>query len=137
MTSAVEPDLTPVAHFRMRVLSHGAIAVGPGKVRLLEAIQAHGSISAAARQLGMSYRRAWLLIDELNRCLRSPATFSGQGGVRGGGSGLTPEGIRLVKLYRDIEAQARRVCQPDIDELLGMMRPEPLSAASSPPSVSD
>ena len=61
------------------------IAIGPGKVSLLEAVRKHGSISAAARSLDMSYRRAWLLIDELNRSLKSPATISEQGGQSGGG----------------------------------------------------
>lgn len=99
------------------------MAIGPGKVALLEAIAEHGSISAAARSLGMSYRRAWLLVDELNRALAAPATESGPGGPSGGGSTLTPVGERIVHLYRGIEAQAHAACAEQIKELIALMKP--------------
>ena len=70
------PPTTADVRFRLRIRQDDSIAIGPGKVALLEAIQLHGSISAAARSLGMSYRRAWVLIDELNQALASPATAS-------------------------------------------------------------
>src|ERR1700744_3723682 len=82
----------PEVRFRMRIRSGEAVALGPGKVELLEAVREYGSISAAARSLGMSYRRAWLLIDELNRSLKAPATHSEQGGPSGGGLPLPPLG---------------------------------------------
>jgi len=106
----------------MRVMQDDTIALGPGKVALLEAVREHGSISAAARSLNMSYRRAWLLMDELNRSLASPATVSGHGGPSGGGSALTPVGEEIVRLYRDIEMRAAAACAPEIDALKKLVR---------------
>ncbi|KMO20905.1 winged helix-turn-helix domain-containing protein [Methylobacterium platani] len=82
------------------------IRVGPGKIRLLEAIAAHGSISAAGRALGMSYRRAWMLADELNRAFAEPVVAGQVGGRSGGGARLTPLGERLIASYRAIERDA-------------------------------
>jgi molybdate transport system regulatory protein len=81
--------------------------IGPGKIALLEAIRSTGSISAAARSLGMSYRRAWLLVAEINSALREPAVTAETGGHRGGGAALTAVGDRIVDLYRAIESHAR------------------------------
>ena len=83
--------------------AHRDLAIGPGKVALLEAIRDTGSITAAARQLGMSYRRAWLLVDETNRCLVGPAVATASGGEKGGGSALTALGAELVLRYRALE----------------------------------
>jgi molybdate transport system regulatory protein len=80
--------------------------VGPGKIALLEAIGRTGSISGAARRLGMSYRRAWLLVDEINDTLRAPAVTAATGGPHGGGARLTASGKRLVQSYRAIEKLA-------------------------------
>lgn len=107
----------PEVRFRMRIQQADTIALGPGKVALLEAVREHGSISAAARSLKMSYRRAWLLMDELNRSLKSPATVSEHGGQSGGGSVLTPVGEEIIRLYRDIENQAYTVCSEQITAL--------------------
>jgi molybdate transport system regulatory protein len=73
----------------MRIRTGDTVVIGPGKIALLEAVPIHGSISAAARSLGMSYQCAWRLLDELNQSLKSPATVSEQGGQRGGGCTLT------------------------------------------------
>jgi len=81
-------------------------AVGPGKIKLLEWIDALGSISAAGRKMGMSYRRAWLLVDSLNRCFREPLVASHTGGANGGGASLTPAGAAVVRHYRAVEAAA-------------------------------
>ncbi|SAL16494.1 winged helix-turn-helix domain-containing protein [Caballeronia humi] len=108
--------------FRMRIKSGDTVALGPGKVDLLEAVQEHGSISAAARSLGMSYRRAWLLIDELNRSLKSPATISEQGGQSGGGCALTPVGENIVRLYREVESEAQAACAAQIAALTKLIR---------------
>ena len=81
--------------------------IGPGKIALLEAIKSAGSISAAARQLGMSYRRAWLLVEEINESLQEPAVTAATGGRQGGGAALTPSGERVIELYRSIEDVAR------------------------------
>ena len=109
--------------FRIRIMKGETIAIGPGKVSLLEAVRKHGSISAAARSLDMSYRRAWLLIDELNRALKSPATISEQGGQSGGGCVLTPVGESIVRLYRDVEAQAQAACAGQIESLTQLLKP--------------
>ena len=81
-------------------------ALGPGKIRLLEAIAKTGSISQAGRSLGMSYRRAWLLVDDVNNCFRDAVIAAQPGGVHGGGATLTPFGQQLVERYRAIEADA-------------------------------
>jgi molybdate transport system regulatory protein len=112
----------PEVRFRMRIRVGETVALGPGKVALLEAVHEHGSISAAARSLGMSYRRAWLLIDELNRSLKSPATVSEQGGQSGGGCVLTPVGESIVRLYRDVETQAEAACATQIAALTKLIR---------------
>ncbi len=99
---------------RMRLVVDEVPVVGPGKIALLEALAREGSITAAAKALGMSYRRAWVLIDELNRALREPAVSTSQGGAKGGGSQLTETGEHLVALYRGIESKALLHCAADI-----------------------
>jgi molybdate transport system regulatory protein len=81
--------------------------LGPGKIALLEAIRDTGSISAAGRLHAMSYRRAWLLVEELNTMFATPLVSARPGGVRGGGAALTAEGVRLVALYREAERKTR------------------------------
>lgn len=94
-------------HLSIRIDLATGDRIGPGKIALLEAIRSTGSISAAARSIGMSYRRAWLLVEEINQALREPAVRAATGGHRGGGAVVTPVGERVVNLYRTIEAQAR------------------------------
>lgn len=111
----------PVFRFRMRVTDGDAIPVGPGKIALLEAIEETGSITAAAKRLDMSYRRAWLLIDELNRHMRQPAIGTAKGGQYGGGSALTEAGKKLIDVYRRIEVQAAASCRSDIQQLMRLL----------------
>ena len=102
-------------------------AFGPGKVRLLEAIGAAGSISRAGRTLGMSYRRAWLLVDELNQLFTEPVVSAHHGGAKGGGAQLTDQGRRVVALYRGAEAKMRAAAQGEIDAIerdLAAAKPE-------------
>jgi len=101
----------------VRIDFGSAGALGPGKVRLLEAIHETGSISQAGRSLGMSYRRAWLLVDDLNRCFREPVVATQPGGARGGGAALTRFGRELVKKYRSIEAQAAAAGKKQLRDL--------------------
>ena len=108
-------------HYRLRIYRDGAIAIGPGRVALLEAIDQEGSISAAARKLKMSYRRAWLLVNDTNNALTQPAVSSSEGGVSGGGSRLTATGRALITHYRNIEAAAARAAQADIDALTALI----------------
>jgi molybdate transport system regulatory protein len=112
----------PAARFRLRVTSGDAISVGPGKIALLEAIRQTRSITAAAKSIQMSYRRAWVLVDELNASLKRPAVSSAKGGERGGGSELTDVGEALVGVYRRIEERAERACAADIKALLKLVR---------------
>ena len=109
------------AQFRLRVRQGDKVAIGPGKVALLEAIAQTGSISAAARQQGMSYRRAWLLIDEMNHALRSPAVATATGGTAGGGTVLTPTGKEIVRRYRAIEQTAYQAAAQDLSELEALL----------------
>jgi len=97
-------------------------ALGPGKIRLLEAIGKSGSISRAGRALGMSYRRAWLLIDDMNRSFRAPVVMTQPGGARGGGAALTPFGLELIENYRAIETQAMAAAMPRLQALEKSLR---------------
>jgi len=106
--------------FHMRIIGD-EIAVGPGKIALVEAIERTGSLTAAAKSMDMSYRRAWLLLDELNRSLGQPAVVAARGGTGGGGSEVTDSGRRLVMLYRRIEAVSTEANRADIRALMGLL----------------
>jgi|SRR5579863_440087 len=101
----------------VRIDFGSAGAIGPGKIRLLEAIHKTGSISQAGRSLRMSYRRAWLLVDDLNRCFHEPVVTTQPGGTRGGGAALTRFGRQLVKKYRSIEIQAAAAGKKQLRDL--------------------
>jgi molybdate transport system regulatory protein len=90
----------------LRVLFGQAIALGPGKTNLLELIAETGSISAAARRMNMSYRRAWLLVDTMNQCFRSPLVETATGGKGGGGAQITELGQEILRRYREMERKA-------------------------------
>jgi molybdate transport system regulatory protein len=90
----------------LRIDFGGDRAIGPGKIRLLELIARHGSISAAGREMGMSYRRAWLLVDSLNHYFCEPVVAAQVGGAHGGGASLTRFGQAVVQHYRAIEKAA-------------------------------
>ncbi len=97
--------------------------IGPGKIALLEAIDREGSISAAGRALGMSYKRAWDLVDALNRMAGTPVVDASPGGYRGGGAVLTDAGRGLVADYRAIERAAARAAAPRLEALLRRLKP--------------
>jgi len=109
------------AHFHLRVVKGGIRAIGPGKIALLEAIRDTGSISAAARKLRMSYRRAWVLVDDLNHRLSKAVVQAVPGGRSGGGTTLSPTGHKLVALYREIERRALRHTSAATRALLGLL----------------
>lgn len=96
-----------VAQFRLRIKYGEEIAIGPGKIAILEAIAETGSISGAGRKLGMSYRRAWLLVDQMNQYFKEPVVRAATGGTQGGGTALTSMGLEVISLYRTIEQQAQ------------------------------
>jgi molybdate transport system regulatory protein len=91
--------------------------IGHGKIRLLELIAQHGSISRAAKEMSMSYRRAWLLADEINRMFKSPVLETQHGGAGGGASRLTSFGHAVVGHYRAIEAQSMKLFRKQLAEL--------------------
>ena len=98
----------------LRVLGKGAPAMGPGKAELVERIAATGSISAAARAMGMSYRRAWQRVEALNATYREPIIVTAIGGKRGGGARVSAYGLRLLKLYRAMEEKASAAIASDL-----------------------
>jgi len=110
-----------VARFRLRISKGADIAVGPGKIDLLEAIANSGSISAAAKTLGMSYRRAWLLVDTMNRSFAAPVVLAETGGSRGGGAQVTPLGLEVVRRYRRIEQTAAKASAADLRALTRLL----------------
>ena len=96
--------------------------IGPGRIALLEAIRETGSIAAAAYSMKMSYRRAWLLVDELNNLLNEPVVATSAGGAKGGGTTLTPVGEKTIALYHSIEAQTRSAARSEFQALRKLIR---------------
>jgi molybdate transport system regulatory protein len=95
----------PAVRFRVDFGRHEA--VGPGKIALLEQIAHDGSLSQAARTLGMSYRRAWQLLESVNTSFAKPAVITARGGRGGGGATLTPFGRQLIRAYRGFDAEVQ------------------------------
>jgi len=98
----------------LRVLGRGAPAMGPGKAELIERIGESGSISAAARAMGMSYRRAWQLVEAINRDFREPVVITAVGGAQGGGAQVTSFGRRVVAAFRAMEGKASGAIAADL-----------------------
>jgi molybdate transport system regulatory protein len=111
------------ARVRWRLERGPEIALGPGKADLLEAIDRAGSISGAARVLGMSYRRAWLLADTMNRCFVRPLVVTSP--WRGKGASLSEIGREALALYRKMEADSRRAAGTALGRLRSLLRPAP------------
>jgi molybdate transport system regulatory protein len=114
-------DLKP----QIRILFRKAIAMGPGKADLLEAIAGTGSISGAARQLGMSYRRAWLLVDTMNQCFDKPLVETATGGSHGGGARVTELGHEVIRRYRDMDLKATAAVTRELSEFARLMTKSP------------
>jgi molybdate transport system regulatory protein len=107
-----------MARIRLQIfLGEEEHKVGPGKIRLLEAIAEHGSISGAARAMEMAYRHAWEMTDDLNRCFDAPVVEAATGGAAGGGARLTPLGAALIDRYRKMERAARKAIARDVAAL--------------------
>jgi molybdate transport system regulatory protein len=107
---------------KLRLRRDADVAMGPGKADLLDAIAQTGSISAAARSMHMSYRRAWLLVDVMNRSFREPLVRSAAGGVQGGGASLTDAGLQVLAQFRAMESAARAAAATHLDALALLLR---------------
>lgn len=113
---------------KIQIACGDARAMGPGKADLLEAIIAEGSISGAGRKLGMSYRRAWLLVDEMNRCFDPVLVETLKGGGRERGAKVSATGLAVLEAYREIEREAAALAEhPAYARLRTCLRPEPIS----------
>jgi molybdate transport system regulatory protein len=121
-----------VARLTIRIDLSGHRAIGPGKIRLLELVGESGSISAAGRAMKMSYRRAWLLIDSVNRCFRTPVVETQMGGSRGGGAVLTELGHDLISRYRAVERAATKA---GAAELVALDAAQAFRRAAAAPSA--
>jgi len=106
----------------LRILSAKNPAMGPGKARLVGLIAESGSISAAARKMGMSYRRAWQLVEALNESFNEPVVLTAVGGKRGGGAVVTDLGKRLVRQFHGMEAKASAAIAADLEEFSAQLR---------------
>ncbi len=115
---------------KLQVACGDALAIGPGKAELLEAIIVAESISGAARALGMSYRRAWLLVDEMNRCFDPPVVETLRGGGLERGARITETGTAVLQAYREMEREAAAIAdRPAYARLRACLRAEPLPPA--------
>lgn len=110
------------ARLSIRLILGDDVALGPGKVQLLEAIRTTGSIAAAGRSMGMSYKRAWHLVDTMNRCFVRPLVEASKGGAHGGGAQLTPLADEVIARYRHLEAAARQAAAADMAGLARHLR---------------
>jgi molybdate transport system regulatory protein len=121
MSARPSPRLLP----RLRVLVQQEIALGPGKADLLGHIAGTGSLSQAARRMEMSYMKAWLLVQVMNRCFKSPLVTLERGGSSGGGARLTPAGEEALHLYRTMEKAALDAMTPSWERLHALLRTTP------------
>ncbi len=123
---------SPALKIKLQLLLGDDIAMGPGKAELLEAIAQEGSISAAGRALGMSYRRAWLLVDTMNRCFRDKLVATTPGGAKTGGARLTVTGLTVLEDYRALQADVQEAAEGVALKRL-QRRLRPSSKRSRPP----
>jgi molybdate transport system regulatory protein len=113
-----------MANIKLSIFFESGARIGPGKIALLESIRDTGSISAAARSMGMTYKRAWLLLDSINQAFTEPVVISAPGGAGGGGATLTPFGAEVLKRYRRILRKAATMAATDLAALKARARKE-------------
>jgi molybdate transport system regulatory protein len=106
---------------RIRIVLGPDIAIGPGKAAILEEVKAAGSISAAGRSMGMGYKRAWYMIDTMNKCFNEPLVITVKGGKQGGGARLTELGEEVLKRYRKMEELSAKAIEKDLASLKKML----------------
>lgn len=126
-----------MAKLSLRVDLDPSGRVGPGKIALLERIAEHGSIAAAGRSMGMSYRRAWELVEDLNRCFVEPVVETRMGGNTRGGATVTAFGAEVVGCYRAIEDKAARAVADELAALQGKWAAHPAPAGRKPAAVQE
>jgi molybdate transport system regulatory protein len=115
--------LSAMARLSIRIdFEPSGSALGPGMAQLLERIVEHGSLSRAAATMGMSYRKAWLLIQEMQKSFNGPVVTAEVGGATGGGTELTELGNNLLKLYRKVESRAADSSKAELEALSAMVR---------------
>lgn len=107
---------------RPRVRLGDVVLVGPGKIELLRAVARHGSISAAARDLGMGYKRAWSLLDELQRACLKPLVETSAGGSGGGGAQVTDAGLSLIESYDELDRACGLAAAPMLSRIARLLR---------------
>ncbi len=107
--ATVTSTSSPRLKLSLRLMHGEDIALGPGKAELLATIAKTGSISSAGKSMGMSYRRAWMLVDVMNRCFKSPLVETAKGGSHGGGAWLTPFGEKILAQYQIMDTAAKQV----------------------------
>jgi len=103
---------------RLRVFLEPDFAIGPGKAEILQGIKETGSIAAAGRRMGMSYKRAWNLVDEMNRHFRAPVVEAAKGGRTGGGAELTEFGEEILVRYQRMAALAQEAIADELEKLM-------------------
>jgi molybdate transport system regulatory protein len=122
MTRSAKGRVAHPVGLRIRVILGDGVMIGPGKADLLEGIRETGSIAAAGRRLGMSYKRAWLLVETMNAGFAQPLVETSRGGARFGGASLTEAGAAVLGHYRLIEARAAEATAGEIDSLRRLTR---------------
>ena len=110
---------------RIRIVFGKRGMLGPGKADLLEGIARTGSIAAAGREMGMSYKRAWLLVETMNAMFREPVVLRSRGGARGGGAEVTETGRVVLEAYRAVEHRLAEAAEPETARLAGLLREVP------------
>jgi molybdate transport system regulatory protein len=113
--------MTDDTRLRLRILFGSNAMLGPGKADLLDRIHETGSITAAGAAMGMSYKRAWGLVETLNATFREPVVVTARGGAKGGGARLTETGLAVLGHYRQIEARLREGSEADLVALRGLL----------------
>lgn len=124
-------------HFRIQI-KHD-VAIGPGKAQILALIHETGSMAETGRRMGMSYQRIWTLVNAMNQHFTEPLVSKQRGGGSHGGATLTPTGHEVLRLYRQVQAEAERAIAPHLQRLHALIKPDPIAepGAASPAGESD
>lgn len=118
-----DPNHDPI-RLRLRLYFGDQLMLGPGKADLLAGIEKTGSIAAAGRQMSMSYKRAWMLVEEMNGAFQGPLVSSNRGGSGGGGAALTPMGLEVLAQYRSLMAKVADLGGEEIAAISKLLRKE-------------